>query len=82
VPTLATFETYARIVVAAIARDNCYFMSACSETSGEIGEVLCRGDHIRVEALVEEKNFQKSMLTRRRNGATILVRSLRRCATA
>ena len=36
-------------------------MSMRSESGGKIREVLCRGDHIRVEALVEEKNFQTSL---------------------
>ena len=47
------------IVVTTIACDDCYFVSACSEGGGKIGEVLCRGDHIRIEALVEEENSQR-----------------------
>src|SRR5689334_7314822 len=58
VPTLATFETFGWIVIAAIARDDGYFVATRSESGGKIREVLCRGDHIRVEALVEEKNSQ------------------------
>jgi hypothetical protein len=34
-------------------------MSTCGECDGEIREVLCRGDHIRIEALVEEKDPQR-----------------------
>ena len=53
-----TFEANRRIVVSAIAGDDCYFVSACSETSGEISEVLCRRNHIRVKTLIEEQDFQ------------------------
>src|SRR5262245_56553911 len=63
VPTLVTFETFSRIVVAAIACDYCYFVTMSSESSGKIREVLCRGDHIRVEALIEEKDPQVFLTT-------------------
>ena len=57
-PTLASREAYRRIVIAAIARDNRYIMSTRREFSGEIREVLCRGDHIRVKALIQQQYFQ------------------------
>ena len=57
-PALATFETFRWIVVTAITCDDCYLMTIRSEGGGKIRKVLCRRDHIRVEALVEEQNFQ------------------------
>ena len=57
-PTLTTLETNRRIVVSAIAGDDCYFVSTGNETAGEIGEVLCCRNHIRVETLIEEQDSQ------------------------
>jgi hypothetical protein len=34
-------------------------MPARCEFDGEIGEVLCRGDHIRVETLIEKEKPQE-----------------------
>jgi hypothetical protein len=34
-------------------------MSAVCEFDGEIGEVLCRGDHIGVETLIKKEKSQR-----------------------
>lgn len=65
---LATFEARCRIVIAAIARDDGYIVSTCGECGGKIREVLCRGDHIRVKALVEEENLQPQITQITQNG--------------
>ena len=52
------FEFNGRIIVAAIAGDDCYFVSTRGESASEISEVLCCRNHIRIKALIEEQNPQ------------------------
>src|SRR6185503_322921 len=56
VPVFATRKALRRIVITAIACDNCDVVTSRRQCSGEIREVLGRGNHIRVEALVEKQD--------------------------
>jgi len=51
-------KSHSRIVVTTIAGEYSYVMSACCKFGGEIGEVLCRGDHIGVETLIKKQKSQ------------------------
>lgn len=60
-PDFASWKSIRRIIVTSIAGDHCHFMAIAGQPTSQIGEVLRRGDDIRIEALVEQKNSQISL---------------------
>src|SRR6185295_2340496 len=70
-PALAARKLERRIVVTAIARDHRHFMPARGQLRGQIREVLGRGNHIGIKALIEKQKLQTGGIVRR----------LRKCST-